>query len=93
MSTWRRRPARSGRAAPGDRYPQLLRTPQHRWWRPLLGLLLGVVTVVDRRRPVILFALAVEAIRGNAADPRDDCVAQRRTPRSGCWPTTSSSRP
>lgn len=28
-------------ASEGDRYPQLLRTARMRWWRPVLGLMLG----------------------------------------------------
>jgi membrane protease YdiL (CAAX protease family) len=67
-------------AAAGDRYPQLLRTPQHRWWRPLLGMLLGAVTVIVAAIAVILFALAVEAIRGNPANPRDDGALSADSP-------------
>jgi uncharacterized protein len=64
----------------GDRYPQLLRTPQHRWWRPLLGLLIGAVAVVVAAVVVILVALAIEAIRGNAANPRDDATLTPDSP-------------
>ena len=32
--------------APGDRYPQLLRSGRARWWRPVLGLLLAAVVLV-----------------------------------------------
>jgi membrane protease YdiL (CAAX protease family) len=64
----------------GDRYPQLLRTPQHRWWRPLLGLLIGAVAVVVAAVVVILVALAIEAIRGNTADPRDDATLTPDSP-------------
>jgi membrane protease YdiL (CAAX protease family) len=59
-------------AGEGDRYPQLLRTPQHRWWRPLVGLLLGAVTVVAAAVVVILLVLAIEAVRGHSASLRDD---------------------
>ena len=59
-------------AVEGDRYAQLLRTPRHRWWRPLLGLLLGVVTVIVGAVLVILVALAIEAVRGHVANLRDD---------------------
>jgi membrane protease YdiL (CAAX protease family) len=58
-----------------DRYPQLLRTPRHRWWRPVLGLLLGAVTVILLAVLVILGALAVEALRGNAVSPDDDSLS------------------
>lgn len=64
----------------GDRYPQLLRTPQHRWWRALLGLLLGGVTVIVAAVVVILVALAIEAVRGNAANPRDDAALNADSP-------------
>jgi membrane protease YdiL (CAAX protease family) len=67
-------------ATDGDRYPQLLRTAKHRWWRPLLGLLLAVVTVIVAAILVILVALAIEAVRGNAADPRDDSSLNADTP-------------
>jgi membrane protease YdiL (CAAX protease family) len=67
-------------AAAGDRYPQLLRTPQHRWWRPLVGLLLAAVVVILGSIAVILVALAVEAVRGNAADPRNDSSLDADTP-------------
>lgn len=58
----------------GDRYPQLLRTPQQRWWRPLVGLALGAVAVIVAAVVVILVALAIENIRGNTANPRDDAT-------------------
>jgi membrane protease YdiL (CAAX protease family) len=38
----------------------------------LVGLLLGAVTVVAAAVVVILFALAIEAVRGHTANPRDD---------------------
>jgi membrane protease YdiL (CAAX protease family) len=64
----------------GDRYPQLLRTQQHRWWRPLVGLLLGAVTVVAAAVVVILFALAIEALLGHTANPRDDSSLSADSP-------------
>ena len=64
----------------GDRYPQLLRTANHRWWRPILGLLLGAVTVIVAAVLVILVALAIEALRGNVADPRNDTSLNPDTP-------------
>jgi len=59
-------------AVEGDRYPQLLRTPRHRWWRPLLGLLVGALAVVVAAVLVILVALAIEAVRGHATNLGDD---------------------
>jgi uncharacterized protein len=73
-------PALTGAGAAGDRYPQLLRTPQHRWWRPLAGLLLAAVAVILASIAVILVALAVEAIRGNSVDPRNDSSLDADTP-------------
>jgi uncharacterized protein len=64
----------------GDRYPQLLRTPQHRWWRPMLGLLIGALAVVVAAVVVILVALAIEAVRGNTANPRDDATLTPDSP-------------
>ena len=54
--------------------------PRHRWWRPLLGLLLGVVTVIVAAVVVILVALAIEAVRGNPANLRDDSSLNADSP-------------
>jgi uncharacterized protein len=67
-------------AGQGDRYQQLLRTPRHRWWRPLLGLLLGVVAAVGAAVVVILVTLAIEVVRGHAANPRDDSSLDADSP-------------
>ena len=80
MSNMAQAPMPDQAAPAGDRYPQLLRTPQHRWWRPVLGILLGVVTVIIAAVAVILFALAVEAIRGNPTNPGDDAALNADTP-------------
>lgn len=64
----------------GERYPQLLRTPRQRWWRPLLGLLLAALCVVVAAVLVILAALAVEALRGNPASPGDDATLDADSP-------------
>jgi uncharacterized protein len=69
-----------GAAVDGDRYPQLLRTPQNRWWRPLFGLLLGALTVILVAVLVILVALVIEAIRGRAANPGDDSALTADSP-------------
>jgi membrane protease YdiL (CAAX protease family) len=66
--------------AAGDRYPQLLRTPQHRWWRPLLGLLIGAVAVTVAAVVVILVALAIEAVQGHAINPGDDATLTPDSP-------------
>ena len=73
-------PVSSATAVPGDRYPQLLRTPRHRWWRPLLGLLLGAVAVVVAAVLVILVALAIEAVRGHATNLREDSSLNADSP-------------
>jgi uncharacterized protein len=73
-------PIRDDAAVAGDRYPQLLRTPRHRWWRPLLGLSVGVVTVIVVAVAVILVALAIEAIRGNPTNPGDDAALNADSP-------------
>ncbi|MDQ1627390.1 MAG: protease family protein [Actinomycetota bacterium] len=56
----------------GGRYPQLPRTARWRWWRPLLGLLICALTVVVLATAVVLLTLAVSALIGGPADPRED---------------------
>lgn len=60
-------------AGPGDvmgaRYPQLLRTERHRWWRPLLGLGMFGITLMSGAVAVILGALVLAALTGAAEDP------------------------
>lgn len=64
----------SGASAPvqapaaGDPHPRLLRTPSARWWRPLLGLLLGATAVVVAAVGVILVALAASGNLSGTAD-------------------------
>lgn len=58
--------------APGDRYPQLLRTDRVPWWQPLLGLLLFVLTLVSGAVAVILAALVVASLTGTVDDPFSD---------------------
>lgn len=57
-----------GTAPDAARYPQLLRTPGARWWRPVLGLLLAAVTLAGVSVVVILGAFAVAAVTGGSAD-------------------------
>lgn len=55
-----------------DRYPQLLRTPRYRWWRPLLGLAFTLVTGVFFAIAVVLLGLLAASVTGGSGDPRDD---------------------
>lgn len=51
-----------------ERYPQLLRAPDFRWWRPLLGLLLAGITLASAAVAVILGALLVGALTDASPD-------------------------
>ena len=62
-----------------DRYPQLLRTPARRWWKPLVGVLLAAFTVVVASIAVVLAATAVAAVLG-AEDPFSDEALSADTP-------------
>ena len=62
-----------------DRYPQLLRTPGRRWWKPLLGLLLAALTLVLASVVVVLAAAAVGALVG-VEDPFSDESLSADTP-------------
>jgi len=53
-------------------YPALLRTPRWRWWRPVVGLVVALLTVLVASVTVVLLTLAVEALRGAPVNPRDD---------------------
>ncbi|MGZ4632432.1 MAG: CPBP family intramembrane glutamic endopeptidase [Actinomycetes bacterium] len=64
----------------GDRYPQLLRTPRYRWWRPLVGLALAAATVVVAAVLVVLLAMLAAYLTGGSADPRDDSALNADTP-------------
>lgn len=66
--------------APGDRYPQLLRTDRVSWWRPLMGLLLAGATLVSGAVVVALGALAVAAFTGSVAGPFADESLSADTP-------------
>ena len=63
-----------------DRYPQLLRTPESRWWRSLLGLLLAGVTLASATVAVILGALLLDALTGSSPDPFSDESLDPDTP-------------
>lgn len=64
----------------GDRYPQLLRIPPHRWWRPLLGLGVATTAGVVIAILVVLGALFAASLSGGSADPRDDGSLDADTP-------------
>lgn len=51
-----------------DSYPRLLRTPQWRRWRPLVGLLLASLGLVSAAVAVILVALLVSGLTGGSTD-------------------------
>lgn len=55
----------------GDRFPQLLRTPRHRAWRPVLGLLFAAVAVLLASVVVVLLATAADRLTGGSASPGD----------------------
>lgn len=62
-----------------DRYPQLLRTPTARWWRPLVGLLLaGLVLGVGS--VAVILATLVAAAMGGAEDPFSDATLKAGRP-------------
>ncbi|MDQ1668551.1 MAG: protease family protein [Actinomycetota bacterium] len=59
----------------GDRFPQLLRTPRHRWWQPVLGIALATVTGVVIAVVVVVLVTLVAAAGGGSADPREDSLS------------------
>ncbi len=67
-------------SVPADRYPQLLRTPRARWWRPVLGLLLAAATLAFASVAVILGALVVSALTGGSGDPLSEASLSPDTP-------------
>lgn len=52
-----------------DRYPQLLRTPRARWWRPPLGLALAGLTLASGAVAVVLAATVLSVLTGATDDP------------------------
>ena len=62
-----------------DAYPQLLRTPSRRWWKPLIGLCLATFTVIMLSIAVVLAASAVGALLG-VEDPFSDDALSADTP-------------
>ncbi|MBA2554552.1 MAG: CPBP family intramembrane metalloprotease [Geodermatophilaceae bacterium] len=64
----------------GDRYPELLRTSTHRWWRPLLGLLFASLCVLVGSVALILAALSVAVLSGGSEDLRDNAFLDPDSP-------------
>ncbi|MEU4388733.1 type II CAAX endopeptidase family protein [Promicromonospora sp. NPDC023805] len=65
-------PISTGTALAPREYPQALRGPKHRWWRPLLGLTAVVTCTVLLTGVMLLYALAfvvAEALGVQLADP------------------------
>jgi hypothetical protein len=62
-----------------EAYPQLLRTPDRRWWKPLIGLCLVVFTVILSSVAVLLAVSAVGALIG-VDDPFSDEALSPDTP-------------
>ncbi|MDQ1616596.1 MAG: protease family protein [Actinomycetota bacterium] len=60
-------------AAPA--YPQLLRTPWHRWWRPLLGVLFATVVLVATGIAVVLAAMIARAVQEGSLDVSPDSLS------------------
>lgn len=53
---------------PDDTYPRLLRTPRARWWRPVLGLLLGALVLVLVSVAVLVVALLLSGDTSGSSD-------------------------
>lgn len=65
-------PTPAGTALAPREYPQALRGPKHRWWRPLLGLAAVVACAVVLAGVMLLYALAfvvAEALGTQLPDP------------------------
>lgn len=65
-------PAPAGTALAPREYPQALRGPKHRWWRPLLGLAAVVACTVVLAGVMLLYALAfvvADALGTQLPDP------------------------
>jgi len=62
-----------------DRYPQLLRTERHRWWKPLLGLAVAALTLILGSIAVVLAAAAIAALVG-VDNPFSDEAMSADTP-------------
>lgn len=54
------------------RYPQLLRTPRHRWWRPLLGLLVAAAVLVAGGTLVVTVVTLLAG--GSLTEPSDEVL-------------------
>lgn len=60
-------------------YPRLLRTPRWRWWRPVLGVLLGGAVLAVLGLGVVVVVGVVEAVRTGAA-PTEAALADFADP-------------
>lgn len=58
----------------GDRHPLLLNTPRARWWKPLVGLLLGGMVVVFATTLVTLGALLLSFLTGADSMSTEDAL-------------------
>ncbi len=62
----------AGAAYVGARYPQQLRSPRWRWWRPVVGLVVAAAAVIVASTGVVLAAMAVALLQGGSADLQND---------------------
>lgn len=62
------------------RYPQLLRTSHHRWWKPLVGIVFSAVLIIMMGVGVVLAAVAALAASGLQRDPFSTDAIDPATP-------------
>ena len=62
-----------------DAYPQLLRTPRARWWKPLIGLCLATFTLILSSVAIVFAVSGVGALLG-ADDPFSEEALSPDTP-------------
>src|SRR5215210_3113720 len=79
---------RRDRRRVSDRYPQLLRTERHRWWKPLLGLAVAALTLILGSIAVVLAAAAIAALVG-VDNPFSDEAMSADTPLGLAWTNLS----
>lgn len=51
------------------RFPQLLRTAHHRWWKPLAGVACAVILLITLGIAVVVATMAVVAASGSTENP------------------------
>lgn len=54
------------------RFPQLLRTYRHRWWKPLLGLSFACLLLLVMAIPIVLASMGVAAVTESGGAPLSD---------------------